>query len=398
MSAGDARERAWWRPRPGHSFADTDPDLVDDWHPRLNTRTPQSLRPGSSYLAWWRCALCGHEWRAQVALRHNGHGCPGCSGRGATKATSLAALYPALSQEWDTTLNDRSPSDVRPGSNYGAWWRCGLCEHTWQTRVNRRTRGSGCPACSGRVATPGRSFADLFPESAAEWHPSKNDRRPDDVRPASVYRAWWVCRGCGNEWCSAVYSRADPRGRGGCPRCARRPRVSLVESHPELVSLWDPRNTLRPDDVSASSRKRVRWRCPDCNHEWMRSIATVAEHSVCPGCAGVEAAPGRSLADLYPSLVADWSPLNEVSPTSITPRSVYRAIWRCSTCSHEWSRRVDMRVKGAACPNCKMAGRSRWECRIRHELTAVGVPVVYPHPKIPVVGRSPVMADIVVPG
>ena len=334
--------------------------------------------PGSTTTQWPRLSRlfwpCTHQ-------RH----VPGCASSGSGSG---------MGQRAKRLLSGRSTAGVEI---IRAWWRCGLCEHRWQSRVSGRTRGGGCPACSGRVAAPGRSVADLFPNLAAEWHPTKNDRSPENVRPGSVYRAWWVCRACGNQWCGPVGSRTDRRRRNECPRCVRRPKVPLVESHPEVVKLWHPLNAVSPEEVSASSARRVRWHCPVCCHEWTRSVATVVKHRVCPGCAGVEPAPGRSLADLNPALATDWSPGNDIGPTSITTRSVYRAIWRCSICAHEWPRRVDMRVRGAGCPNCRMAGRSRWECRIRHELVAVGVPVVHPYPPIRVVSRSPVMADIVVP-
>ena len=48
---------------------------------------------------------------------------------------------------------------------------------------------------------PGRSFAERFPETAAEWHPTLNgDLTPDEVGFASNRRAWWLCAACAHEW------------------------------------------------------------------------------------------------------------------------------------------------------------------------------------------------------
>ena len=61
-----------------------------------------------------------------------------------------------------------------------------------KTAPCNRKYGTGCPMCSGRVATPSTSLAALSPELAREWHSTANgDLRPRDVRPAAYIRVRW---------------------------------------------------------------------------------------------------------------------------------------------------------------------------------------------------------------
>ena len=69
-------------------------------------------------------------------------------------------------------------------------------------------------------------LASRYPGLAAEWHPTRNSKRPDEVTPGSHYEAWWVCGNCDYEWPSRVYSRA---GGKGCRKCSRKTDPGAIE-------------------------------------------------------------------------------------------------------------------------------------------------------------------------
>lgn len=63
------------------------------------------------------------------------------------------------------------------------------------------------------------SLADLRPDLAAEWHPTKNEGlTPYRVTLGSSIRVWWRCRVCGHEWQTTVGHRVSGTG---CPVCYR---------------------------------------------------------------------------------------------------------------------------------------------------------------------------------
>ncbi|MGC5049141.1 zinc-ribbon domain-containing protein, partial [Micrococcus porci] len=134
---------------------------------------------------------------------------------------SLAELSPAIAAEWHPSKNGGlTPADVANARNASAWWLCSLCGAEWEAVVGQRTRRQtlGCPDCGKARAgaarsrpQPGLSLADLRPDLAAQWHPTRNaPLTPHDVRPGSHKRVWWRSPG-GQEWESSVYNRTSKR-------------------------------------------------------------------------------------------------------------------------------------------------------------------------------------------
>jgi Probable Zinc-ribbon domain len=145
------------------------------------------------------------------------------------RARSIESEFPEVAKEFDPKKNDGvTPDKMHPGSNTKFVFTCSDCGFEWRTMVWIRTAGHGCPRCARkrgaakRAAPPkGGSFGDLFPESAAEWHPVKNaPLTPFDVRPASMKFVWWQCKS-GHVWQARV---VDRRHYGGCRRCRERRR------------------------------------------------------------------------------------------------------------------------------------------------------------------------------
>jgi len=191
------------------------PKLIQEWHPTKNDRTPRDVTPWSSYKAWWKCKKCGYEWPARVYERNLGN-------KKCSRCNSFAMRRPDLIQEWHPTLNDRTPSDVTPGSDYMAQWICKR-GHVWKMRVAHRVNDAGCPYCAGQKVCKDNCLATKNPTLAAEWHPTKNDRTPSEVTAHSSYKAWWRCNWY-HEWQATV----DNRSKGkGCRECWKRIQKGL---------------------------------------------------------------------------------------------------------------------------------------------------------------------------
>ena len=139
---------------------------------------------------------------------------------------------PLLLRQWHPLRNgDLSPGAVRPGSHKKVWWRCGR-GHRWQASVAARTAGEGCPVCAGKVVVPGENdLATLFPQVAAQWHPTLNGPlTPNQVTAGSRKTVWWQCPE-GHAWKARVHPRTGPQ-RCGCPICAGRTRTASRDPPP----------------------------------------------------------------------------------------------------------------------------------------------------------------------
>jgi hypothetical protein len=121
----------------------------------------------------------------------------------------LATLNPKLASEaegWD-------PTTVKIRSNKKVSWRCPL-GHLYIASIDKRTTGSGCPICDGKIVLSGfNDLATTNPDLAAEadgWDPTT-------VTQGSDKKVKWKCDE-GHEYSSTLANRT---GGKGCPTCAK---------------------------------------------------------------------------------------------------------------------------------------------------------------------------------
>ena len=274
------------------SLAERNPVLASEWHPSKNIDLLPNMVTANTHTKVWWLGKCGHEWIASVKARNSGHGCPYCSGRNVSIGfNDLATCYPDLAAEWHPDKNgELHPSNVSSGSSKKVWWKCSN-GHEWIASIKSRTRGNGCPICSGRKTISGENdLVTRFPEIAKEWHPTKNgSTTPDQTSAGSHAKVWWICSS-GHEW------QASPNHRTSkirnCPYCCANPKVlpgvnDLSSENPELAIEWHPtkNGNLTPCDVTAHSGRRVWWRCSK-GHEWQTTVNHRANGSQCPICSG----------------------------------------------------------------------------------------------------------------
>lgn len=194
--------------------------LKKEWNTRKNDEIgldPAKLVVGSNKYAFWKCSVCGNEWKAQIAKRGvRGQGCPVCGKTKQIKGLienqikiqgSLLDNYPDIAAEWNYEKNTERPEGVLSGSNQKVFWICSKCGHTWKASIASRVKGAGCPICGrkkgkesllrGLIKANG-SLADNAPEIAAEWDYSKNEElTPNQVMLKTNKSVWWICSECG---------------------------------------------------------------------------------------------------------------------------------------------------------------------------------------------------------
>ena len=162
-------------------------------------------------------------------------------------AGKTVADFPELVAQWHPTKNGEvTPDQVAAGSSKKVWWKCPEGpDHEWHAVTSSRTRGNKCPACRGSQVSVTNSLVSLFPEIAAQWHPTKNGAlRVDQVVAGSGKRVWWKCpKGPDHEWQTTPAERTHQRGETGCPACSGR-KVSCTNSlaarFPKIALQWHP--------------------------------------------------------------------------------------------------------------------------------------------------------------
>ena len=96
----------------------------------------------------------------------------------ANKKEPISVTHPELAAQadgWD-------PTTLMAGSNKEVGWKC-ESGHVWTSTVNNRSKGSGCPVCSGRQVLVGYNDLETTnPELAAQadgWDPTTGAKSLD---------------------------------------------------------------------------------------------------------------------------------------------------------------------------------------------------------------------------
>lgn len=225
------------------------PDLAYDWHPFLNgSHTPENTLPSAALVLFWFCEEY-HIYEATVNKRYNGAGCPYCSNHRVSRKNNLGILFPKLVEEWDYEKNNDTPFEVSISSDKRQYWICKKCNHSWRTNPSSRTRQpnpTGCPACSGRVATSKNNLELRFPDIAKEWHPTLNsNQKPSEFLSHSNYIAVWLCE-FGHDWTSTISNRVLGNG---CPKCRSKSSKKELRVFSELNTVFDCKSQKEIDGM-----------------------------------------------------------------------------------------------------------------------------------------------------
>lgn len=194
-------------------MADTvadDPKLAALWDTPQNPEPASKVATRSYRAAAWRCPK-GHAFARSPRAMLSDASCPTCN-KGANTHTNLGKLRPGLASLFDNDKNAGIAFATLDATHASAvWWRC-PSGHSFQRPPVRMLAEDACPTC----ALAKTSLAALAPNVAAEWHPTKNAIKPDEITADHVMNAWWTCPN-GHEYQATV--RARTQGNRRCTTC-----------------------------------------------------------------------------------------------------------------------------------------------------------------------------------
>ncbi len=236
----------------------------------------------------------------------------------------------------DGTRRRQQPSRTRELN-----WICDS-GHVWNAVVYSRSRGKGCPICSGRHVLAGyNDLATINPELATQAH----GWDPTTVTAGSRNDVDWICKE-DHVWNATVRNRSSG---SNCPFCSGKKVLAgyndLATINPELATQahgWDPTT------ATTKSGKKVDWICEE-GHVWPAQICKRSDGSNCPICFGHQVLDGfNDLAFKNPDLAKQahgWD------ATTVTSKSKRIREWQCDF-GHVWKAVVSDRSKGSNCPIC----------------------------------------------
>lgn len=268
-----------------------------------------------------------------------------------------------LLNEWDSEMNTTlSPENTTIHSNKKVWWMC-KNGHKWVAMVNDRSRGNGCPYCSGRKVLKG--FNDLETVNtklAQEWNYEKNyPLTPSEVSKCSGKKVWWICKN-GHEWEESITNR---KKGNGCPYCSHHKlstgETDLKTINPQLSKDFNYKKNypLIPDKIFAYSNQKIWWTC-NKGHEWEETPANRSAGKGCPYCSGNRVLIGyNDLSTTNPILASEWNydKNKSINPNNVSEHSNKIVWWICKY-GHEWESSINNRSNGNKCPICSSGNQT----------------------------------------
>jgi len=146
-----------------NSLLSLKPEVCKEWCYDRNELGPEKYTARSQKKVWWVCSICGFEWEATVNHRTVAEsGCPKCSNRFVDETNCLLTLNPELCKEWDYDKNELGPDKFSLHSGQKIWWKCSKCDFEWESTINRRSSGQGCPNCVRKYSKKCHAWIDGF--------------------------------------------------------------------------------------------------------------------------------------------------------------------------------------------------------------------------------------------
>ena len=327
------------------SFAIICPELLPEWDYSKNTVRPEEVFATSKLEVFWKCKRCGCEWPTKVFRRTYGKSkCPDCKIISVKKGNDLESNYPELASEWDKERNTLLPSEVNKGSTRIVFWKCAK-GHSWPQSVRSRVRNKNiCMVCSGKYIIPEiNSFGALYPNLIQEFDIDENEIDPYQLSPKSDKKVNWKCYK-GHKWSARIIDRVN--GQGQCREC-KLDQKSFAIRCPELLPEWDySKNKVRPEEIFATSKREVFWKCKRCGCEWPAKVFhRTYGTSKCPRCKEYIIEKGDDLESNYPEVALEWDKeKNALLPSEVGKSSERKVYWKCAK-GHSWLEKVRNRAK-----------------------------------------------------
>ncbi len=201
------------------------------------------------------------------------------------------------------TAKYRVDDYIAPNGRHSVVWHC-ICDCGKECNVKAyslisgRTKSCGCYQTANNTRTKvalmrSGSIAEKYPELLLEWHYEKNDKNPTEVPCGSDYKAWWVCKKCGNEYQTRVSHRINNHA---CPFCSNPPKKIKIGFNDlktfcgsnnmiYLLKEWDyHNNAYPPEHYAPRANAVVNWLCPFGHSYKMRISNRTSKQSQCPIC------------------------------------------------------------------------------------------------------------------
>lgn len=261
---------------------------------------------------------------------------------------NIGVVAPHLVDEWDFEKNGLTPEQVFGGSVKKFWWKCLKEKHSWEASPNARTRGNGCPYCSGTKILSGvTDFGTVYPEYVEFWDEKKN-KKPIDKTSSTNGTVFLFCDKA-HEYSLDLSSikRAHENNKVvRCTLCSGKKIVSGINDfatfYPEFVQYIDF-DKNNPEKIYYRKYSAIHWKCSK-NHLFSSRIEIALRDSEfhCPYCEHKFLLTGfNDVKTFFGEEICEiWSSSNSNLPQNTIYHNDMKYVFKCQN-GHSWAQVID---------------------------------------------------------
>ncbi len=333
----------------------THPEICIEWNYKRNKNSPEDYSYGSNEKVWWLCKK-GHEWKATIASRTSGCGCPRCNEGHRVSLPEKAIVFYLMQSGIDVKENARIFGDsLRDVDIYIHSRNCAIEYDGERWHKNKEKDIEKTHLCKDqgikliRIREPKiGKLNDGYSLECITGEP-KNDL--SYINNAVL----WLIDTLELKQIPVDANKDMPQIRAMIEQSYE--DDSFGHIYPELALEWDyqKNGNLLPIDLSKCSGIKVWWTCSE-NHSWQDSIAHRVYGRSCPVCAGKRTQSGyNDLQTRFPSIAAEWDyeKNGNLDPRYISDCNAQKVWWRCPK-GHSYLASVAHRTSDSStsCPYC----------------------------------------------
>ena len=344
-----------------NDLASQRPELVKEWDSEKNgTLTPKDVSYGSLKQVWWKCHICGHEWKTTVYSRSVCRsGCKKCKRNYCTSFPEQAIFYyfKKLLGKKIEVLNQFQfrdeagsfeidifvPSIALAIEHDGEFWHKDKRE--LDLKKTERLEKLGI-----RLYRFKESDRNCVEEDAIYYDYHKN--RFGNL----VWAIEELVKILGYVPISFDIDKEYYRVLEMCYKVKL--ERSFVVTHPEIAKEWNYQKNgkLDPHMFTKGSNVKVWWKC-EHGHEWQAVISIrCSQNTGCPVCINHVIVPGdNDLATTHPYFASQWDyeRNGDLKPTQVSYGTQRIVWWKCEH-GHHWEAPIVRRIyRRLGCPICE---------------------------------------------
>ena len=261
----------------------THPELATQWHPTRNKNlTVFDVSAGSNRKVWW-LGKCGHEWQSVICSRASGCGCSACNEERKTSFAEnaiffyLKSVYPDTVKSYRVDWLGRMELDIYIPSLQVAVEYDG---QAWHDNIENDTRkGVLCKEHSIHLI---RIREPQCPELECESIKLNSTSTIELERAIhTLFKDYLL-----NSNNVDIDIERDRTQIYDVISYSQKGKSLLMLAY-NLATEWHPilNGTLKPENISYKSNKKVWWKCKICGHEWQATVNHRSSGRGCPECA-----------------------------------------------------------------------------------------------------------------